>query len=187
MLAVTRARLRRGRLVLDGRVAPGVRGRVKGFVQLDYGKRDFHTRIDDGGTIHIDRRFSGAEYRSTARVMLRYVGNASYEAQRVTLKASRRDPRLHVEQADTLASALQTTQVRGSVVRDARGSVVLHVSYRTESGLGWMKTKAKIRRGKFRHALELPPGASDAVLRVVYQGDPERGIAGESVALPLQV
>ena len=186
MLAVTRARLRRGRLVVNGRVAPGVRGRVEGFVRLDYGKRGFHTRIDDGGMIHVDRRFSGAGYRSTARVMLRYVGNASYEAQHVTLEASRRDPRLHVEQADALASAQQTTKVRGSVVRDARGPVVLHVSYRTGSGLERMKTKAKIRRGQFRHALELPADASDAVLRVVYQGDRERGIAGESVALPLR-
>ena len=187
MLAVSRARIRNGRLAIAGRLARGTTGKVRGFANYGRGTRRFQAHIDDSGKIRVDKRLRGAGDVSSARVTLVYAGNRRYQAQRVTLKAARHSARLRVRKVVADASASQAATVSGTLAPRARGSVMLRLSYRTADGeLRTKAARSKIRNGAFNRSLRLPSGARRSVLRVIFAGDPQRGIGGASATLNLR-
>jgi hypothetical protein len=184
MLAVRRVRVRRGELSIAGRLARGISGKVHGVARYRGGERHFATRVSSTGKLSVKKRLFGGSDARTARVTLTYGGSKYFSKQRVRLKAAQRSARLQISTAGALASSTQS-EVSGSVVRKARGSVTLQLTYRTAAGRATSKMRAKVRRGQFRHALALPADAQDPVLRAVFPGDGPRGIAGQSTALKL--
>ncbi len=184
MLAVRRVRVRHGELSIAGRLARGISGKVHGVARYRGGERHFATRVSSTGKLNLKKRLFGAKDARTARVTLRYGGSKLFSKQRVTLKAAQRSARLQISAPDVLASSTES-EVSGSVVRKARGSVTLQLTYRTAGGRATSKMRAKVRDGQFRHALALPADAQDPVLRAVFPGDGPRGIAGQSTALKL--
>ena len=184
MLAVRRARIRDGELLIAGRVARGAAGRVSGLARYGHHTKRFSSRIDGRGKIEIRKRLPGVRRRGTARVRMVYRGNAGYQKQEVVFYAAARSARLRVQPAIARSSSEhQRATVTGTVAQKARGSLRVRVSYRTEDGRTHTRTgRARIRRGGFRHSLSLPASASTAVLQVIFRGDRERGIGGASIA-----
>ena len=96
MLNVTRARIRRGRLTISGRVASGVTGKIRGRAHVGRGLRRFTLPIDSRGRFRIDTRLRGARRASSARVTLSYRGTRRFLSQGLTLKVGRTSAQLSV-------------------------------------------------------------------------------------------
>ena len=187
LLAVNRARIRGGRLAVRGRLARGARGKVRGFAQYGDGKQRFETRISRTGRIRVRKSLPGAKRASTARVTLVYGGRRGFRSQRVTLKAARHGAQLRVRKtlADANGSASRAT-VRGTIARQARGAVLLKLSFRAADGETRQISRwAKIRGGEFGRSFWLPNGASDALVHVDYDGDRHHAIGGATSTLSL--
>jgi hypothetical protein len=184
LLAVRRARIRQGRLLIRGRMARGATGRVTGVAHYSRRSEHFAARIDRRGRIEVSKRLPGMSRRGAARVRLVYRGNYRYLEQRVAFYAGTRSARLRVRPAIAQASSsMQHATVTGTVARSARGSLRVKVTYDTANGgTRVLRDRARIRNGDFRSSLSLPASASSAVLQVTYRGDRERGIGGASVA-----
>jgi polysaccharide biosynthesis protein PslG len=181
-LSVRRARIVDGELVVDGRVARGATGRVSVVTVYDGLQRAFRTRVRADGTIRIRRRLQGGARTLLASVALVYEAPERFHRQWVVLQAAARGPRLRLRRDGSRPAAIS-----GTLVPNARGSVVLGLYYRASDGRARAKlSRSRIRRGTFRHLLAIPHGARDATLYVVYTGDPERGIGGSSATLAVR-
>jgi hypothetical protein len=179
MLAVSRASIRRGRLAISGRLARGATGKVRGFAHYGQGPRRFQAHIDHSGKLRVEKRLRGAREISSARIVLVYAGNRHFKKQRITLKAARRGAGMQVETGPE--------SVSGTIDSRARGPVVFRLSYRTDEGKVRVTMRTKISGGAFSRRLSLPSDARNAVVEVVYAGDPERGIAGASAVRNVSV
>ena len=95
-LAVTRARIRRGRLRVSATVASGATGKIRGRANFGRGTRRFTQPIGSGGTVRINRRLRGARRARAARVTLIYRGTRRFFGERVTIRAARKSTQLRV-------------------------------------------------------------------------------------------
>jgi hypothetical protein len=184
MLAVRRARISHGRLLISGRVARGATGRIRGRARYGGRTERFTARIGGRGGIDIRKRLPGVRRRGAARVRMVYRGNGRFHKKQVVVAAAARSARLRVRpDIAQPSSSTQRATVTGTIAPRARGSVGVKVSYETADGGTHTETgRARIRRGGFRHSLALPDSATAAVLQVVYRGDRKRGIGGASIA-----
>ena len=184
MLAVRRARIRHGRLLIAGRVARGATGRISGRARYGGRTERFTTRIGGRGGIDIRKRLPGVRRRGAARVRMVYRGNGRFHKNRVVVAAAARSARLRVRpDIAQPSSSTQRAAITGTIAPRARGSLNVKVTYETADGSTRTETgRARIRQGGFRHSLALPDAASAAVLQVVYRGDRKRGIGGASIA-----
>lgn len=97
MLTVTRAQIRRGRLLIFASVASGATGRIRGQAHFGRGIRRFTAPIDSStGRVRIDQRLRGAEHVTAARVTLVYRGSRRFLGQRVTLRATPRSTQFRI-------------------------------------------------------------------------------------------
>jgi hypothetical protein len=99
MLKVTRARIRRGRLAISGRVASGVSGRIRGRAHFGRGLRRFTMSVDRKGKFRIDKFLRGARRASSARVTLSYRGTRRFLDQSLTVRVGRSNAQLRVLKA----------------------------------------------------------------------------------------
>jgi hypothetical protein len=99
MLKVTRARIRRGRLAIAGRVARGVSGRIRGRAHFGRGLRRFTIQIDRRGKFRMRKRLRGARRASAARVTLSYRGTRRFLSQSLTVRVGRKNAQLRVLKA----------------------------------------------------------------------------------------
>lgn len=181
-LSVRRARIVDGELVIDGRVARGATGKVSVAAVYDGVQEEFETRIRRDSTIKVRRPVPDGDSTGMASVALLYGGTERFNRQWVVLHAAARAPRLRLRRDDSRSAAIS-----GTLVSNARGSVVLGLSYRGADGKARATLrKTKIRRGRFRRSLAVPDGARNATLYVVYTGDPARGIGGSSATLAIR-
>ncbi|MGH2836809.1 MAG: cellulase family glycosylhydrolase [Thermoleophilaceae bacterium] len=185
-LGVGDAILRDGLLALDARVARGATGTVYGVVSLDGRRLNFAAPVDSQGRIRVRQPLPRGENPSTAWVGLLYGGNARFHRQWVVLRAAPRAARLRVQHEAAASGAERAWNVGGSVVSEARGSVVLVLGYRTaHGGVRSVTRRARIRGGRFHKSLRLPAGARDGMVSLLYAGDPSRGIGGGSATFAL--
>lgn len=185
-LSVRRAQVLNGELVLDGRVARGVAGTVRGVAAYGGFRHQFVTPIDSNGRLRVREQLPNGADTSMAWVALVYAGTQQVRGQWVVLQAAEHAPRLRVQREADTSSVGPSQTVQGSVVPGARGSVTLAVFYRSADGsMRTRSARGKIRRGSFRRSVKLPAGARDPILNVVYAGDPARGIGGSSRVLAL--
>jgi hypothetical protein len=184
LLAVRRARIAHGRLVIDGRVARGASGLVSGRARYGGRSERFSARLDRRGRIQVRKRLPGVGRHAAARVRMVYRGDARYGKQRLAFYAAARSAQLRVRpDVASTSSTAQRATVTGTIARQAHGSLRVKLSYRTAEGqTRSVSGRARIRHGGFRHSLALPASASSATLHVVFRGDKEHGIAGASVA-----
>ena len=96
VLEVTRARIRRGRLAISGRVASGVSGRIRGRAHFGHGLRRFTVSIDRRGKFRIDKFLRGGRRASSARVTLSYRGTRRFLSQSLTVRVGRTNAQLRV-------------------------------------------------------------------------------------------
>jgi hypothetical protein len=89
MLTVTRAQLRRGRLILTGSVATGATGRLRGRAHFGRGLRRFTAQIDSAGSFRIDQRLRRGRRATSVRVTLVYRGSRYLLGQTLTLTVRR--------------------------------------------------------------------------------------------------
>lgn len=89
MLTVTRARIRKGRLTISGRVARGATGRIRGQARFGRGLRRFTVPIESG-RIKVNTRLRDARHVKRVRVTLIYRGSKRFQAASLTLRVSRR-------------------------------------------------------------------------------------------------
>jgi hypothetical protein len=95
-ISVTRARIRRGRLAISGRVASGVTGKIRGRAHFGRGLRRFTLPIDRRSRFRMDTRLRGARTASSARVTLSYRGTRRFLGQSVTIRVARKSAHLRV-------------------------------------------------------------------------------------------
>ena len=186
-LAVRRARIADGALLIDGRVARDAAGTVSVVAAYDGLQHSFTAPVRDGGRIQIRRRLPGGAATVLASVALVYGATERFHRQWVVLGAAARGARLRLEHDTEAGDASRSRTITGTLVPDARGSVVLAVSYRDVDGKARSTLKrTRIRGGRFRRSLRIPRAARAATLYVVYAGDPERAIGGSSAAFTVR-
>lgn len=187
MLAVRRAVIRRGQLVVDGRVAHDATGTVRGLTSYGGEMRSFRAPIASDGTFEVRKRLPADADASFAWVGLVYAENERFNGQWVVLQAARRSPQLRVLPDAQASSATRTKTVQGTVAPDARGSVTMTLVYRRADGSQRaISRRSAVRGGSFRQSFRLPLGARKPVLYTVFPGDPLRDIGGSSRILSLR-
>jgi hypothetical protein len=187
MLAVRRALIRRGRLIVDARVAPGVTGTVTGVTAYNGLRHSFTAPISGAGKIRIREALPLGHGARIAWVGLSYRRTAQFYGQWVVLQAAPRDARLRLTRHARATAFGASQTVRGTVAPDARGSVVVGLTYRTARGAGRLVIRrTRIRSGEFARSFRIPAGAHDAILYAVFPGDADRGIGGGSRILVLR-
>jgi hypothetical protein len=185
-LAVQRALIREGRLVIDGRVARGATGIVRGVAAYGALTYPFTARIASDGKIRVRKQLPGGTDTSFGWIGLVYKRTARFHGQWVILQAAARSARLKVKPDVSASSVAQSHVVRGSVAPEARGSVLLALAYRTADGIARLSTaRSRIHSGEFERSLKVPSGARDPIVYAIFPGDPERGIGGSSRTLAL--
>jgi cellulase (glycosyl hydrolase family 5) len=185
MLAVRSALIRADRLIIDARVASSATGSMHGVAV--YGDRELEfTAPIRGGRIHVRKALPGGAAQA-AWIALTYERNTQFQKQWVILRAAGRSPDLQLTPERPTIGAVRSHPVRGTVSRDAHGSVLLGLAYRTTEGVPRLVIKrTRIHRGKFSASLRLPARARDARLYAVYAGDSVRGIGGSSRSVVLR-
>jgi hypothetical protein len=186
-LAVRRAQIDSGRLLVDARVSRAAPGGV--WVSVSFGdeSRRFAVPVGPRGTITVRRRLRAGSPVSRALVTLVYPGNSAFHHQWVILHAAERAARMRVRPTATVTTTESGYAVHGTLAPDARGSVVCVVSYRTRSGRTRTRvTRAQIQEGMFDASFAVPDNARAATLNIVFLGNPNRGIGGSSTTRVLR-
>ncbi|MFL6039652.1 MAG: glycosyl hydrolase, partial [Gaiellaceae bacterium] len=185
-LAVQRALIRDGKLVLDARVARGATGSVRGTIAYQGIKHAFVARPDADGKIRMRELLPDGADAWAGWVALVYGRDADFQRQWVILQASRRSPKLRLGGDARTTAVGRIRSIAGTVADEAKGAVIFGLTYRMPNGSGHVVTRRrKIRDGKFGCAFRLPVDARDALVYVVFPGDAARGISGGSRVVPL--
>ena len=178
-LQVSRARLRRGRLIVLGSLASG----ASGDLAVRFRSLRFTVPVR-AGTFRVRRRLPRRLRRfRTSFVTLDWTSNAGFRADRVRLRLGPRSPSLRVARNRIASDQLA---VNGTVARRARGSVRLRLAYVVGGIVREATFAAPISRGRWAAVAPLPDAArAGAQLYVRYPGNARRRFGGQQVSVPL--
>jgi hypothetical protein len=179
---VARAGVANGKLDVLARITTRATGNVAVRYRSSGTTTRFNAPIVDG-TIRISRRLSAAQRsKPTGIFTLVYAGSATVQPDEVTLRAA--TGKALLERTTTRIDNSGRLVMAGTITSRARGVVRVRIGYVSGRTIAFAEFQAKIVRGAWSLAEELPAAAARAggQLSIQFTGYEPRLIRGEQLA-----